>query len=206
LLARIGLTPRLEARIGTDGILSAANADGRTTGMGNVQLGAKIRVWTTEETARLSILPTVYLPTASSEKGLGSGSADYTITALTGADLGDRTRIDVNYAIGAIGGGADQSYFVQQLVSASAAVTAGRQWSPYLEGYWFSRQSADGGAVTAMDGGVVFYISNTLAIDGGAQVGFSDAAPGFAVFGGVSFIVGEGRQNSTRLGRQPLRR
>jgi len=36
----------------------------------------------------LSLLPTVNLPTASQEKGLGSGSPDYTVALLTGADLG----------------------------------------------------------------------------------------------------------------------
>ncbi len=43
--ARIGLFDWLEARIETDGILTQTDGDSRATGMGNVQLGAKLRIW-----------------------------------------------------------------------------------------------------------------------------------------------------------------
>src|SRR5260221_11589895 len=43
--ARAGLFDWLEARVGTDGGLVQADATGRATGLGNVQLGAKLRLW-----------------------------------------------------------------------------------------------------------------------------------------------------------------
>src|SRR5207302_4391591 len=123
LTARLDLTEWLEGRIGTDGWLSRVDAGGAASGPGNVQLGAKLRLWADPGGIPvLSILPTVNLPTASAEKGLGSGDADYTVAVLTGTDFLKRAHIDVNYGIGAIGAGGGQPHFLQHLVSASASV------------------------------------------------------------------------------------
>jgi hypothetical protein len=189
--ARLGLTEWLEARVGADGLLSQVDSNSRATGFGNVQLGAKLRLWADPGGIPvLSILPTVNLPTASVEKGLGSGDADYTVALLTGTDFLKRAHIDVNYGIGAIGAGGGQPHFVQHLVSASASVSAGEQWDPYAEVFWFSRQDVDGGAMTAIDLGAIYTINPRLALDGGAQFGLSRAAPNLAVFGGVSIVLG----------------
>jgi hypothetical protein len=190
--ARVGVTEWFEARIGMDGLLSQVDAGSRATGFGNVQLGAKLRLWGDPGGIPvLSILPTVNLPTASVEKGLGSGDADYTVVLLTGTDFLKRAHIDVNYGIGAIGAGGGRPHFVQHLVSASASVSAGERWDPYAEVFWFSRQDAEGGAMTAVDLGAIYTVSTRLAFDGGAQFGLSRAAPNLAVFGGVSLVVGD---------------
>src|SRR5207248_5706741 len=128
----------------------------------------------------LSILPTVNLPAASAEKGLGSGDADYTIALLTGTDVGERGHIDINYGIGSIGAGAGLPHFVQHLVSVSASLAASARWNPYAESYWFSRQDVEGGAMTAVDIGAIYTASPRLAFDGGIQFGVSRAAPDIA--------------------------
>jgi hypothetical protein len=85
--ARVGLTEWLEVRVGADGLLSQVDAESRETGFGNVQFGAKLRLWADPGGIPvLSILPTVNVPTASVEKGLGTVDADYTIALLTGTD------------------------------------------------------------------------------------------------------------------------
>src|SRR5438105_10942854 len=43
--ARVGLTEWLEARVGTDGLVTQTDGVSRATGIGNVQLGAKLRLW-----------------------------------------------------------------------------------------------------------------------------------------------------------------
>src|SRR6266487_6902279 len=43
--ARAGLTEWLEARIGTDGLLTQSDGVARATGLGNVQIGTKLRLW-----------------------------------------------------------------------------------------------------------------------------------------------------------------
>src|SRR5580765_4873518 len=101
---RLGLTEWLEARVSGDGLLSVADASGSQSGIGNVQLGAKLRLWADPGGVPvLSILPTINLPVASESKGLGSGQADFTVAVLTGTDFLTRGHVDINYGIGRIG-------------------------------------------------------------------------------------------------------
>lgn len=190
--ARVGLYDWLEARIGTDGLLLLNDGTGPVTGLGNVQVGAKLRLWADPGGLPvLSVLPTVNLPTASAAKGLGSGSADYTLAVLTGTDIGRHGHVDVNYGIGAIGAGADEPHFIQHLVSVSASAAASDNWNPYGEVFWFSRQEPDGTGVAAFDVGAIYELGARFAIDGGVQFGVSRDAPGFAAFGGLSIVVGD---------------
>src|SRR5262249_6291666 len=153
----------LEVRVGGDGLLSQVDADSRATGFGNVNLGAKLRLWADPGGVPvLSILPTVNLPTANAEKGLGSGDMDFTVALLTGTDLGASGHVDVNYGIGAIGAGDGDPHFAQHLVSVSASLAATEKWNPYAEAYWFSRQDPAGGAFTAIDVGAIYTYSPTL--------------------------------------------
>src|SRR5262245_3717979 len=139
----------------------------------------------------LSILPTVNLPTASATKNLGSGAADYTLTLLTGRDFGRHAHVDVNYGIGAIGAANGQPHFAQHLVSVSASAAVSDNWNPYVESFWLSRDEPDGGPVVGIDAGAIYELGARYALDGGAQFGLTSDAPAFAVFGGISIIVGE---------------
>jgi hypothetical protein len=187
---RLGVTPWIEARFSGDGLLVRSDAAGHEVGFGNVQLAAKVRVWADRTGASLlSVLPTVNLPTADAGRGFGSGSADYTIAVLTGADIGARAHADVNYGIGAIGSGGVAPHFAQQTASISTSVAAAR-WSPYGELFWISRQEPDGSAIVAVDAGAIYTVRPHIAVDGGVQLGVSASAPDVSVFAGVSIIVG----------------
>lgn len=190
--ARVGLYDWLEARIGTDGLLVLNNGTGPVTGLGNVQVGAKLRLWADPGGVPvLSILPTINLPTANAEKRLGSGSTDYTLAVLTGTDIGRHGHVDVNYGIGAIGAGADEPHFIQHLASVSASAAVSDNWNPFAEVFRFSRQEPDGAGVSAFDVGAIYELGARFAIDGGVQFGLSRDAPDFAAFGGLSMIVGD---------------
>lgn len=190
--ARVGLFPWLEARIGTDGLLMQTDENGSATGIGNTQLGAKLRLWADPGGIPvLSILPTINVPTADAGKGLGSGKADYTVVLLTGADLGRHAHVDVNYGVGAIGSAGDERRFLQHLVSVSTSDAITDNWNPYIEVFWFSRLEAGGASVTSIDGGAIYQIGTRYAVDGGLQFGVSGNAPRFGVFGGLSMSVGD---------------
>ncbi|MEP7306540.1 MAG: transporter [Acidobacteriota bacterium] len=201
---RIGLRDWLEARAGFDGLLVAADAGGRTTGIGNVQLGAKIRIWPDSQgQGRLSVNPQLTLGTASPEKGFGSGQSDFAIAALFGFDLGPRGHLDLNYGVGAIGSGEGDARFVQHLVSASASVSVGERWNPYFEMFRISRESPDGAPNVSINTGVLYVLKPRLALDGGMAFGVSDDAPAFAAFGGFSIALGG--SSSTAQQTKPLR-
>jgi hypothetical protein len=190
--ARLGLNEWLELRVGTDGYVAATDPSGTLSGVGNLQVGAKLRLWADPGGVPvLSILPTVNIPTASESTGLGSGQADYTIALLTGTDFLTRGHVDVNYGIGRIGAGtaAGQPRFTQQLASFSASAEVPGPVTPYFEGFWFSQQAPDGGAIVALDTGAIYVINPRLALDGGVQVGLTSSAP-FSAFAGMSVVVG----------------
>src|SRR6185369_2464593 len=141
---RIGVADWLEARVGADGVLTQQNGATRETGFGNVQLGAKLRLWADPGGVPVfSVLPTINLPMASAANGLGSGDVDLTLALLTGTDIGSHGRVDFNYGIGSIGGGAGRGRFVQHLLSTSISAAAGPRWNPYVEVFWFSRTEID---------------------------------------------------------------
>jgi Putative MetA-pathway of phenol degradation len=188
---RLGVSEWLEARISTDGFLTTTDPSGSQHGIGNVQLGAKLRLWADPGGVPvLSILPTVNLPAASEAKGLGSGQADYTIAVLTGTDFLTRGHIDVNYGVGRIGAGAGLPRFTQHLVAWSASVEVPGPVTPYLEGFWLSRLDVDDAAVVGVDTGAIYVINPRLALDGGVQVGLTEAAPALSAFCGVSVVLG----------------
>jgi outer membrane putative beta-barrel porin/alpha-amylase len=192
ITARVGLFDWLEARVGTDGMLTQTDGSSRETGLGNVQVGAKVRLWPDPGGVPvLSILPAINIPAASAAKGLGSGSADYTIAVLTGTDIGRHAHVDVNYGLVAVGACENEPHFAQHLVSVSASDAISDNWNPYVEAFWLSRQDVGGGAVTSLDAGAIYELGNRYAIDGGLQIGVSGDAPALAAFGGISIIVGD---------------
>lgn len=192
LTARLGLTDWIEARFSGDGFLAVTDPTGRQSGFGNIQLGAKLRLWADPGGVPvLSILPAVNLPVASEAKGLGSGESDFTLAVLTGADVLAHAHVDVNYGIGRIGAGTGLPRFTQHLVSASASAEVPGPVTPYLESFWFSRQDPDGRSIVAVDGGAIYVINPRLALDGGVQIGLTAAAPPFAAFAGLSIVVGD---------------
>jgi Putative MetA-pathway of phenol degradation len=192
LTGRIGVFEWLEARASTDGFLHQTDSSSSVSGAGNVQLGAKVRLFADPGGIPvLSILPTVNFPVASVSKGLGSGDSDFTLVVLTGTDLGRTSHIDFNYGIGAIGAGPDRPHFTQHLVSVSVSHSVTEQLSPYIEGFWFSRQDPAGGHVFTVDAGLIQAFTARLALDGGAAVGLTSAAADLSIFAGVSVIVGD---------------
>lgn len=200
---RIGLFEWLEARVGTDGFLRQSDEQSTASGVGNVQLGAKVRLFADPGGIPvISILPDVTLPAASASKGLGSGDPDVTLVILTGTDLGRTSHVDVNYGIGMIGAGQGRPHFAQHLVSVSLSHSVTEQTSPYLEAFWFSKQDPDGTPVFSVDGGFVHAFTNRFAIDAGVAVGLTGAAPDLSVFGGVSMIVGDVLGDHGVLARQ----
>lgn len=191
LTARVGLTGWLEARVGNDGILTQTDGLLQQTGIGNTQLGAKLRLWSDPGGVPvLSILPTINLPTADAAKGFGSGDRDYTVALLTGTDIGKHWHVDGNYGIGRIGAGNGDPHFTQHLVSVSASVAATDNLNPYAEAFWFSRQDPDGPAITAVDGGAIYELGARFAVDGGFQLNLTGGHQ-VAIFGGLSMVVGD---------------
>ena len=209
LTARVGLTDWLELRGGTDGLVSQTDGVVRQTGIGNTNVGAKLRLWADPGgLPLLSILPTINFPTADAAEGFGTGDRDYLLALLTGTDIGRHWHVDGNYGIGRIGAGGGQPHFTQHLLSVSASAAATDNLNPYAETFWFSRQEPGGGGVAAVDAGAIYELGPRYAIDGGMQVDIVGDTQGIALFGGLSVVVGDilGKHGVNARQRQVQRR
>jgi len=189
-LLRFGIARGVEARIATDGWLTATEGGHTAGGMGNVQLGVKLRLIGGPDEPLLSLLPAINIGVASREKGLGSGANDATATLLAGRALGARTHVEANYGVGRIGD-PDAGAFTQHLVTAAVIHDIARRLAIYVEDAWWSRQQAGGGAVGFVDYGAIYAISARVLVDGGAFSGVTAATADYGLFAGVSFVIGD---------------
>jgi hypothetical protein len=188
---RVGLTDWLEARVSSDGLITQTQGGARQTGLGNTQVGAKVRLWADPGGVPVvSVLPTISFPTADPAKGFGSGDRDYLLAFLSGTDIGEHWHADGNYGIGRIGAGNGAPHFTQHLVSLSVSVASSDNMNPYVEAFWFSRQDPGGPAVGAIDAGGIYEIGARYAVDGGVEVTVTGAAHDVSIFGGLSLVVG----------------
>jgi len=109
-----GLLPRVEASLGFGGQFeeqterleeSGTDRCRHEGGIGDLAIGAK---WQLIETcpfgARHALMPTVKLPTADDDKGLGSGETDCDLTWVTSRDLGEKAGAHLNFGYSWIGG------------------------------------------------------------------------------------------------------
>ena len=197
-LIRIGVSDRVEVRASSDGLLARYQPALDVYGVGNAQLGAKIRLFGDREAPVLSVMPMLNFGLASHEKGLGAGATDATLTCLVGREVHERVHVEANYGIGSIGDSVGQ--FAQHLVTGAVVHQTTTRLQTYVEAAWWSRQERYGSPVGFIDYGVIAAIRHKLLIDVGAFSGITTATPDWGVFSGVSFAFG-GDGLDQQLGR-----
>ena len=191
VLVRAGVTQWIELRAGSDGVLTAVDSQRAVHGIGDVQIGAKVRLLGDAAEPVLSIMPQVNIGVASVEKGLGSGSTDVTVTILTGRELTSRTHVEANYGVGNAGTTAGDR-FVQHLATGAVTHATTPRLTTYVELAWWSRQDSGPSSVSFVDYGGIYALNPRVLVDVGAFNGVTSATPDYGVFGGVSFVVGHG--------------
>jgi hypothetical protein len=197
-LVRVGVSDRIEFRVSSDGFLERSESVVDVYGIGNAQLGAKIRLLGGRDEPYFSVMPTVGFGLASREKGLGAGATDATVVWLAGHPIGERLHLEGNYGIGAIGDA--DSHFAQHLITGAVIHQTTPKVQTYVEAAWWSRQERSGPSVGFIDYGVIAAIRPRLLIDAGAFSGFTRAAPNWGVFSGVSFALGRSSLNEQLRG------
>lgn len=188
VLVRIGVVDRVEFRVSSDGLLARYQTAADVYGVGNAQLGAKVRLLGDRQEPFFSVMPTVAFGLASREKGFGAGATDATLTWLVAHSAGERVHLEGNYGIGAIGDGV--SHFTQHLLTGAIVHQTTRRVQTYVEDAWWSRQERGGSAVSFIDFGMIAALRSRLLFDAGAFVGVTSATPDWGVFSGVSFAFG----------------
>jgi hypothetical protein len=192
VLMRIGVSDRVEARFSSDGFVGLSDQTRTARSAGNIQAGAKVRLFGDREEPWLSILPVVNFGVADREEGLGTGGNDVTLTLLAGAALSERAHVEANLGIGNLGA-SNGARFAQQLVTGAVTHQTTRMLTTYVECAWWSGLDAGGDRVSFVDYGVIYALTPRMLVDGGAFTGLTDATADYGLFAGLSFVIGHRR-------------
>jgi hypothetical protein len=190
---RLGLTHNLEAgfvwqpygHVHTHG---GPGGDTRLSGIGGLELRAKINLWGNDTfgkpgSSALGLLPFVALPT-DRHNGISPGFAEGGLIVPYAVKLTDKLSLGINAGVAWVKGNAGSGYQAEHLASASLGV----EWSDKLGTYYeiAGRFNADGGDEIVLGTGVTYRLTKSFQLDAGVNVGLTPAADRVNPFVGLS--------------------
>lgn len=185
-----GVAPRLEIGAGLGGIFEerAETEVGkrRETGLGDLTFAAKWKFF--DESGLLpaqSLVPTVKLPTADKEKGLGSGKTDFDLTWIASKTVGEKTGVHVNLGYSWIGGFDD---FLHYGLALDYRLCPKIQWV----GEIFLQNTLDGGEETVVqfNSGFRWDAAEGFTWDLASGSKLHGDAPDFTITAGFTWLFG----------------
>jgi hypothetical protein len=185
---RTGLTDRLEARLDGEPLVRLKE-DSDDVGLGDIAVGVKARIFEPpagQGWPALGVQPFVKLPTARTP--IGSGRLDAGVLALADQDLSWELQLTVNAGLVAVG--QRHGILLQGLASASLSREFWGRWSPFLEGFFASREEREGHDTVGLDAGVIYRVTRRVALDAAAEVTLNRHRPDYALRTGVSLLAG----------------
>ncbi len=185
---RTGLTERLEVRLDGEPLVRLKE-DSDDVGLGDIAVGVKARLFEPrggQAWPTLGVQPFVKLPTA--RRPIGSGRLDGGLLVLADQDLPGAMQLTVNAGLVAVG--QPHGVLLQGLASASLSRAFWGRLSPFLEGFFASREERDGQDRVGVDAGVVYRVTRRVALDAAAEMTLNRHRPDYALRTGVSLLVG----------------
>jgi Putative MetA-pathway of phenol degradation len=183
LLLRIGVNERIEARLGIgsyDWDDPGVRGERRISGYEDPVLGLKIRLVPDDAKTQIALLLNTTVPVGSNELTADDWQPEGKLAM--GWDLTDRFSLAsmLVYTYASDGG----ERFSQFAASVSAAFSLTERWGYYLEGYGFSKESADGSTTTYLDSGLTYLLSKDVQFDVRVGAGLDSPHPnGYAGLG-----------------------
>lgn len=182
---RVGLSDRLEARVGVEPMVRLRG--GEDTDRGGLALGLKYRFLDEDSWwPSLGIEPFVRVPIAPT----GSGRPDFGSQGLVSWDLPWQLSLDVNAGAGAVAQSDRGGYLLQALVSASLGKQITERLSGFVELVFTSRGERGGRDRLGFDTGLVYLLTRRLALDVAVATSLTGRGPDVALRTGVSVRVG----------------
>ena len=161
---RVGLTPRLEARL-EGAPLVRLRGDEEDTGFGDLSVGVKYRCLDQAEGVwwpSLGVEPFVKLPSASPP--IGSGRTDFGITGLMSWELPRGLHLDANTGVAAISQTDPHGFLVQATASASLGKNITKGLSAYVELFFASPAEHGDRNSLGFDTGAVYLLTRHIAL------------------------------------------
>ncbi|HEX8473149.1 MAG TPA: transporter [Pyrinomonadaceae bacterium] len=189
LALRFAASKRLLLEINLDAVKSETDLDGqRITGVGDTQLGFQVvAVESNESRPALGFAYYVKLPTASEEKGLGSGRFDHKILGLVGHKFGE-TNIDFNAAFLVQGREGESGWDHGGQAALAVSHQFQNNWGIIGEISGQSLDEAQPRGVYAL-GALTHQVNRRFIVDAGMRFGLNPSAPRIGVFAGMTVGV-----------------
>lgn len=190
MLARIGLTSRLEGRIGFAGFQSTRTEGlGTTTsGLGDMDLGFKYRMLDgSGATPTVSLIGAVSVPTG--DEGLSSERLDPAVLLVFANDLSERMAL--GYNVGSTWSSVDdgtggRTALMDLIYTVSFGFSLSDRLGAFAESFGTIAVSDNREHTHVLDGGFTYQLSNRFQLDLSAGVGLNAAASDWFVGAGVS--------------------
>ena len=198
LLARIGMTPRLELRVGFGGYQWAdadVSGEGRfdESGAADSSLGVKLHLADEGETRpEMALLAATSLPTGAS--AFTSDQADPFAGLLVSKTLSDRFSLGANLGVGwgtVEDGNGDEDTLSRAVWTAALGIGLTERLGTFVELYGDAALSDSGRPANAFDTGLTWLVRPNLQLDCAAGFGISDAAEDWFLGVGVSWRLPE---------------
>ena len=180
----------VELRWNTTSFLSQTDANGTSRGLGDNWLGAQVRIY--KQTKRVPTLSFAYagkIPSASADKGLGTGRVDHAFTFLASKDIAS-LHFDLNVTHSLIGrqnvAGFDQNEQIN--LAFSRAIRGKLQFTGEFYGDTSLNQATAGFASSLW--ALTYTITPRLVIDGGVEAGLTSGGPHRHGFAGFTYSIG----------------
>jgi len=187
VLLRVGVSSRLELRVGGEGFMSesiSTPGTGMATGGSDLELSLKYKFLDQEHGGLdFAVIPLVSLPVGSND--FTTGGYDPTIKFALGRSLPRGFGIGGNLIVSSVT--EDTHRFTQTSVSASLAHALGEHWGGFWELYGASALSRDGGRAWLFDTGVTHTLGDNVQIDVSVGRGLTTDAPDWFI--GAGFAI-----------------
>jgi len=188
---RAGLTSRLEMFVDAEPVVWLRN-DREDLNRGDVTLGLKYRFFDPAEGEgwpALGLQPFVKLPTA--DAPIGSERADFGLLLLLSRPLPGDFSIDANLGLAAIGQRRPEGYLLQALASASLSYEVSPRLSALVELFFHSKDERDGRELLGMTVGVIYLLTQSVAVDAAMRTTLIGRGPDWAAVAGFSVRWGK---------------
>jgi hypothetical protein len=200
-LVKFGLLCDVELRWNTTSFLWQTDATGTQQGFGDNWLGPQIRLYRqTAHVPTLALSYAVKIPSASADKGLGTGRVDHALTLLASKDLA-KWHFDFNATHFVVGRqnatGFDQND--QLNLAFSRPIHGGLQFTGEFYGDTQLNPATPSFVLSLW--ALTYTITPRLVIDGGFERGLTSGGPQRHAFVGVTYSIGNfypGRRKGSR--------
>lgn len=189
-MVRIGVSDRIEIRLDGEPVVRLRGADDRTD-VGDLTLSAKWRFFEPPDRSvwpAMALNPSVKLPIA--PEPIGSGKADVGLLLIASFDLPARYALDVNAGLAGVGQARPNGLLLQARTSASLSRDLGRGVTAFAEVFYASRGEWHGRDEVGVDGGIVWRLLPSLALDAAVGTSLYGRLPDIFVRAGGSIRFG----------------